>query len=123
MKQLAVQEDALQQAEKQTQHDVFLTMQGQFAALVFILRSKGILLPEDVKTWEGLSERVTSLMKDLTQATLELQMVNSPEDVYLSTKKALVTSRTLCELFDGDIAAIDGQLQFLESEWQKHQEK
>jgi hypothetical protein len=118
--ELAAREDALRTSEKQTQYDAFLTMQGQIAALVHVLRLKGIFSPEEVKSWEKVSEDASNLMKDMAQANHERQIASTYEDVYISTKKALVTTKSLCEMFGVLTDPIDKQLHELEKEWEEY---
>lgn len=61
--------EKMMEQEQEKEITQIATTQGQIAALVAILRSKGILTYEDVGRWERESDEMTSLISSVLKAT------------------------------------------------------
>lgn len=123
MQQLAEAEDQQRMNEKRAQTQTFTHVQGQIAGLVHVLRSKGILSAEDVKTWEQKSEHISSLMNALIQLDIDRAEATTAEEVLSATRAALITAKDLAVIMGGDGSDIDKQLDALEQQWVAYQKE
>jgi hypothetical protein len=120
---LAQAEDLQRVEEKEIQVQAVLHIQGQIAGLVHVLRSNGILSPADVKIWERESEQASESLRNIINCNTSRAKAQTMEDVFNSTKAALLSARTVAQMMGSDVEPLDQQLAELEMQWVAHKKE